>query len=79
MANMKNSHDISVDGKQNPVPMGFAAIEELVYLKGKLRVFRCERTAVGNLGKRDYRFSQFPEPTRKFACSLLNQPFQDSI
>jgi hypothetical protein len=70
---MKHNHDISLDGKQHPVPMGFAAIEELAYLKRKLCVFRCERAAVGKLGKRGYRFAQSLEPTQAwFACSLLN-------
>jgi hypothetical protein len=50
VANMKNNHNISVDRKQYPVPMGLAAIEELAYLKRKLCILRRQRTAVGNLG-----------------------------
>jgi hypothetical protein len=77
MADMKNYHDVSVDRKQHPVPVGFASIKELAHLKRKLGIFWCEGTAMGKLGKRGYRFSQFPEPAQAiFARALFTQPLR---
>jgi hypothetical protein len=34
MANVKDVHHLAVNGKQNPVHVGFATVEELAYVNG---------------------------------------------
>jgi hypothetical protein len=40
VANMQYDYNVSVDGKKYPIPMGFPAVEQLAYLKRRIRIFR---------------------------------------
>jgi hypothetical protein len=57
VANMKNNHPVSIDGKQYSVLMRFAAKQKLAHLERKLCTFGCDRTSLRKFGKRGYRFS----------------------
>jgi hypothetical protein len=62
MADMKNIHDLALDGKENPVYVRFVAVEELAHFKGKLHGLRSERAAFwkGSKGRNSVIQSQEP-------------------
>ncbi len=80
MPDVKNSDRIAVDGVEHPVLMGFAPVNELTDLKGKLLALRGERVTVRKIGKRRYRVFQLKKPSQaRLSCTLLQQPFQNTV
>jgi hypothetical protein len=80
MANVKNDDCICLDGKQHPVLMRFAAVEELAHLKGKSDAFRSKRPAMRKFAERVYGvFQPLQLAQARFACLPSHQPFEDEV
>ncbi len=80
MAKVENKHRLALDGKENSIDMGFAAVQQLTDLEAEASVFRCEGTARGEGSQPFNCFSQCGEPSSaSISGAFGNQPLQDGL